>query len=362
MHVEHLRWSASGALRILDQTRLPGEERWLDIDRLDALVEAIRSLRVRGAPAIGIAAAMGLVAILRSSRAAGDTGVESDRGAGSGADSGAGAGATARERFLSRVDQAVAVLADARPTAVNLRWAMDRMRRRAHGTQGGPEAVLTALHGEAQAIWDEDRTTCDAIAERGQALMRPGIRVLTHCNTGALATGGIGTALGIVHLAAERGLGPHVWVDETRPLWQGARLTAWELGRAGISHAVLPDSAAATLMAEGKVDVVLVGADRIARNGDVANKVGTYALAVLAKHHEVPFYSVAPTTSFDPACPTGAEIRIEHREAAEVTAPFGVPVAPAGSPAFNPAFDVTPAALVTGYVSERGMVHPPFEE
>jgi methylthioribose-1-phosphate isomerase len=360
MHVEHLRWSASGSLRILDQTRLPGEERWLEIDRLDTLVEAIRSLRVRGAPAIGIAAALGLVAILRSRGSVGDTGAEPDRGAGSGA--GSGAGAPARERFLSRVDETAAVLADARPTAVNLRWAMDRMRRRAHRTPGGPEAVLTSLRGEAQAIWDEDRATCSIIAERGQALMRPGIRVLTHCNTGALATGGIGTALGIVHLAAERGLGPHVWVDETRPLWQGARLTAWELARAGISHAVLPDSAAATLMAGRQVDIVLVGADRIARNGDVANKVGTYALAVLARHHEVPFYSVAPTSSFDPACATGAEIRIEHRDAAEVTAPFGVPVAPAGSPAFNPAFDVTPAALVTGHLSERGIVHPPFEE
>jgi methylthioribose-1-phosphate isomerase len=346
MHVEHLRWSASGALRILDQTRLPGEERWIEIDRLDALVEAIRSLRVRGAPAIGIAAAMGLVAILRSRGALGD----------------AGAGAPAREPFLSLVDETAAALADARPTAVNLRWAMDRMRRRAHRTQGGPEAVLTSLRGEAQAIWDEDRATCNAIAEHGQALMRPGIRVLTHCNTGALATGGIGTALGIVHLAAERGLGPHVWVDETRPLWQGARLTAWELARAGISHAVLPDSAAATLMAGRQVDIVLVGADRIARNGDVANKVGTYALAVVARHHEVPFYSVAPTSSFDSACATGAEIRIEHRDAAEVTAPFGVPVAPAGSPAFNPAFDITPAALVTGHISERGIVHPPFEE
>jgi methylthioribose-1-phosphate isomerase len=354
MHVEALGWSASGTLRILDQTRLPGEERWLEIDRLPALVEAIRSLRVRGAPAIGIAAAMGLVAVLRSRGAAGDSGAEPDRGAGS--------GAPARERFLSLVDETAAALADARPTAVNLRWAMDRMRRRAHRAQGSPEEVLTALRGEAQAIWDEDRATCDAIAEHGQALMRPGIRVLTHCNTGALATGGIGTALGIVHLAAERGLGPHVWVDETRPLWQGARLTAWELSRSGIGHTVLPDSAAATLMAGRKVDIVLVGADRIARNGDVANKVGTYALAVLAKHHGIPFYSVAPTSSFDPACPTGAEIRIEHREAAEVTAPFGVPVAPAGSPAFNPAFDVTPATLVTGYVTERGIVHPPFEE
>jgi methylthioribose-1-phosphate isomerase len=239
---------------------------------------------------------------------------------------------------------------------------MERMRRRARSADGAPDAVLEALRDEAQAIWDEDRAMCRAIAEHGQALMRPGIRVVTHCNTGALATGGIGTALGIVLLAAERGQGPEVFVDETRPLWQGSRLTAWELRRAGIRYAVQPDSAAATLMAQGKVDLGLVGADRIARNGDVANKLGTLPLAIVARHHGVPFYSVAPSSSFDPACPSGAAIPIEHREAAEVTAPFGVPVAPEESAAFNPAFDVTPAALVTGYVTERGIVHPPFEE
>jgi len=347
MHVEHLAWGPSGTLRILDQTLLPAEERWLEIDTLDALLEALRSLRVRGAPAIGIAAAMGLVAALRPR-------------AGDGAREGAHAG-RARERFVGRVDDAAEAIASARPTAVNLRWAMDRMRRRAAATPGDGEAILAALRAEADAIWDEDRAMCAAIAERGQALMRRGIRVLTHCNTGALATGGIGTALGIVLRAAERGLDPEVWVDETRPLWQGARLTAWELLRAGVRHAVLPDSAAAALLSQGKVDLVLVGADRVARNGDVANKVGTLGLAVLARHHGVPFYSVAPTSSFDPACPSGERIAIEHRGAAEVSAPFGVRVAPEGSPVFNPAFDVTPAALVTGHVTERGILHPPFE-
>jgi len=341
MHVEHLGWSRSGALRVLDQTLLPGEERWLEIATLPALVEAIRSLRVRGAPAIGIAAAMGLVAVLRF-RA---------RGA-----------AAERAAFLGLVDETAWAIGGSRPTAVNLRWAMERMRRCAERAAGGPDAVLEALRIEAQAIWDEDRAMCQAMAEHGQALMRPGIRVVTHCNTGALATGGIGTALGIILLAAERGLDPEVFVDETRPLWQGSRLTAWELQRAGIRYAVQPDSAAASLMAQGKVDLALVGADRIARNGDLANKLGTFPLAIVARHHGVPFYSVAPRSSFDLACPSGAAIPIEHREAAEVTAPCGVLVAPAASAAFNPAFDVTPAALVTGYVTERGIIHPPFEE
>jgi methylthioribose-1-phosphate isomerase len=340
MHIEHLAWSDAGALRILDQTCLPAEERWIEIADRDALIEALRSLRVRGAPAIGIAAAMGLVAALRAQ---------------------ARGGTAARERFLDLVDETAEAIATARPTAVNLRWAMERMRRRARAAPGGPAEILGALRAEAQAIWDEDRAMCAAIAEHGQPLMRSRIRVLTHCNTGALATGGIGTALGVVLRAAERGLDPEVWVDETRPLWQGARLTAWELERAGVRHAVLPDSAAAALMGQGKVDLVLVGADRVARNGDVANKVGTYALAVLARHHGVPFYSVAPTSSFDPSCRDGARIAIEHRGADEVAAPFGVRVAPAGSAVFNPAFDLTPAALVTGHVTERGILHPPFE-
>jgi methylthioribose-1-phosphate isomerase len=344
MQVEHLSWSASGALRILDQTRLPAEERWLEIADVAGLVEALRSLRVRGAPAIGIAAAMGLVAALGARVHA----------AGSG-------GAPTRAWFLAELEEAAEAIAAARPTAVNLRWAMERMRRRAEAMPGGPEAVLGALRAEARAIGDEDRAMCAAMAAHGQALMRERIRVLTHCNTGALATGGIGTALGIVLRAAERGLDPEVWVDETRPLWQGARLTAWELARAGVRHAVLPDGAAAALMGQGRVDLVLVGADRVARNGDVANKVGTYGLAVLARYHGIPFYSVAPTSSFDPSCPSGDRIAIEHRDGAEVAAPHGVRVAPAESAVFNPAFDVTPAALVTGHVTEGGILHPPFE-
>ncbi len=347
-------WGPAGRLVILDQSRLPGEERWLEIGAVPALVEAIRALRVRGAPAIGITAAMGLVASLR------------------------GSAGRAREAFLGEVERAVAAIRAARPTAVNLGWAMDRMARCARGAPGDARAVLAALEKEAQAIWDEDREACLKIAEAGQGLVASCadgklrreeqggggadvVNVLTHCNTGYLATGGIGTALGIVHLAAERGRRLHVWVDETRPLLQGSRLTAWELAQAGIPHAVIPDGAAAGLMRQGKVDLVLVGADRIARNGDVANKVGTYALAVAAARHGVPFYAVAPTSSFDPACATGADIPFEERDAGEVTELGGRRIAPAGSGAYNPAFDVTDAELIRGWVTERGILEPPFQ-
>jgi len=351
-------WAPSGRLRLLDQTLLPAEERWIEVGSVEEIVEAIRSLRVRGAPAIGIAAAMGLVAALRFVTAG------------------------PRNAFLALIDRSAETIRAARPTAVNLGWAMDRMVRRAEAAAGDARAILAALEAEAQAIWDEDRNACEKIAEQGQVLLRhrgteaqahggteaqahggteaqrhgrteETVQVLTHCNTGFLATGGIGTALGIVHLAAERGKQLHVWVDETRPLLQGSRLTAWELLRAGIPHTVIPDGAAAGLMARGDVDVVLVGADRIARNGDVANKLGTYPLAIAARRHGVPFYSVAPSSSFDPACASGDAIVIEQRSAAELTVP-------AGSAAYNPAFDVTPAELITGWVTERGIVKPPF--
>lgn len=353
---DHKGQLVPGMIRLVDQTRLPGELILMETRDLRQVWTAIKTLQVRGAPAIGIAAAMGLVAVLE--------------------------GEGRRERLLAAVEDYAGAIAAARPTAVNLAWAMERMRRCAHATQGSPAAILTALRAEAQAIWDEDRAMCLKIAEHGQQLLTRGVDaaarhsrlgsrgsrpaahgcgVLTHCNTGALATGGIGTALGIVHLAAGRGVKLHVYVDETRPLLQGSRLTAWELGKAGIPHTILPDAAAGALMAAGQVDIVLVGADRIARNGDVANKVGTYALAVLAQHHGIPFYSVAPSSTFDPACASGAEIPIEHRSAEEITRPFGVAVAPAGSAVLNPAFDVTPAELVTGYVTEKGIVKPPFE-
>jgi methylthioribose-1-phosphate isomerase len=357
MRLQHFDWTSSGGLTLLDQTLLPGEERWLEISTVDALVEAIGALRVRGAPAIGITAAMGLVAALR----------EHAR--------------ESRAAFTTRVERDAARIRGARPTAVNLGWAMDRMVRRAGATPGEGGAVLAALEAEAQAIWDEDRAACLRLAEHGQPLLarmvtgarlRAGadegeagaddgtVNVLTHCNTGFLATGGIGTALGIVHLAGERGRRLHVWVDETRPLLQGSRLTAWELVRAGIPHTVIPDGAAAGLMARGRVDVCLVGADRIARNGDVANKIGTYPLAIAAARHRVPFYVAAPKSTFDPACGSGDEIPIEERRPEEVTKPLGVRAAPDASPAFNPAFDVTSADLIAGYVTEEGVLRPPF--
>ena len=354
MRMHPFAWAPSGRLSLLDQTLLPAEERWIEVGSVEALVEAIRALRVRGAPAIGIAAAMGLAAAMR------------------------GVTAGPRNAFLALIERSAEAIRAARPTAVNLGWAIDRMLRRAAATRGGGAAILAALEAEAQQIWDEDRDACEKMAEHGQQLLKAAgtgarghrgmkaagtgaqghggtVQVLTHCNTGFLATGGIGTALGIVHLAAERGTKLHVWVDETRPLLQGARLTAWELDRAAIPHTVIPDGAAAGLMARGEVDLVLVGADRIARNGDVANKLGTYPLAIAARRHGVPFYSVAPSSSFDPACASGDAIEIEQRSRAELTAP-------AGSAVYNPAFDVTPAELITGWVTERGILKPPFGE
>jgi len=372
MSLHPLGWTADRRLTLLDQTLLPREERWLVPETVEAVAEAIRSLRVRGAPAIGIAAAMGLAAALRAHAAADRAGL------------------------LRALEEGAAALRAARPTAVNLGWAMDRMRRRGAATPGGAPEVLAALDAEAQAIWDEDREACARMAEHGQALLKrrsagaaaaeragaasrgrsagrtrgrtgeqsqrhgDAVHVLTHCNTGFLATGGVGTALGIVHAAAQGGVALHVWVDETRPLLQGSRLTAWELARAGIPHAVLPDGAAASLMASGSVDVVLVGADRIAKNGDTANKVGTYPLAIAARRHGVPFYVAAPWSSFDPSCATGGDIPIEQRAAAEVTRPLGIAAAPEASAAYNPAFDVTPAELISGWVCERGLVQPPF--
>jgi methylthioribose-1-phosphate isomerase len=357
MQPHALGWSADGALTVLDQTLLPLEERWVELRTIAEVVEAIGALRVRGAPAIGIAAAMGLVSALRDRAEEG------------------------REGVLWALREGATALRASRPTAVNLGWALDRMLARGAATPGDGPAVLAALEAEAQAIWDEDRDACLRIAEHGQALLtrRRGrrrstaapagvpergptvaVNVLTLCNTGALATGGVGTALGIVHLAAERAVRLHVWVAETRPLLQGSRLTAWELVQAGIPHTIIPDGAAAAVMAQGKVDVVLVGADRIARNGDAANKVGTYALAIAARHHRVPFYVVAPSSTLDPDSPDGSAIPIEQRAPAEVTRPQGRQAAPDDSPAYNPAFDVTPAELITGWVTDRGVLKPPF--
>ena len=338
MPIQAISWSPSGAVRIIDQRALPEAEITRDLESAESVGEAIRQLQVRGAPLIGIAAAMGLVAGTRDIRTA------------------------PRSAFLARVAQLSDLLADARPTAINLRWALHRMAGVAQSTHGNGAVVWERLHAEATAIWEEDRAMCRRIGEHGLTILPDGANVLTHCNTGALATGGIGTALAPIYLAHEQGRKVHVYVDETRPLLQGSRLTMWELVHAGIPCTLITDAAAATLMRQAKVDVVLVGADRICANGDFANKIGTYGLAVVARHHGVPFYCAAPWSTVDSSLPEGDLIPIEQRAPEEVTVMAGRPIAPEGAAALNPAFDVTPARYVTGFITDRGLVQPPFSE
>jgi len=338
MSVQAIAWAPSGAVRIVDQLALPEDYTTRDLESVAAVADAIQHLQVRGAPLIGIAAAMGLVAGLRDDRT------------------------LARGPFLAKVDAHAALLAATRPTAVNLRWALDRMLGVARDTPGEGGAVWERLQAEATAIWEEDRAMCRKIGEHGLALLPDGAKVLTHCNAGALATGGIGTALAPIYLAHEAGRNVQVFADESRPVLQGARLTAWELTHAGIPCTVIADAAAGALMRAAQVDVVLVGADRIARNGDFANKIGTYGLAVLAFHHSVPFYCCAPSSTIDASVADGDAIPIEQRPADEVKMLAGRPVAPAEAGVLNPAFDVTPARYVTGYVTDRGIVKPPFGE
>ncbi|EOC1300746.1 S-methyl-5-thioribose-1-phosphate isomerase [Cronobacter dublinensis] len=314
-------------LWILDQQALPQQKNWLPADTVDALVGHIHALRVRGAPLIGLSASL-LLALLA-------------------------------EHGMTRdaLGQALEVLRAARPTAVNLMNNLDRMKQ----ALAQPD-YATALGAEALRLVQEDRELCERIARAGSALVTPGSRLLTHCNTGGLATAGVGTALGVIARAHEEGNVANVWVDETRPLLQGGRLTAWELGELGVPYQLITDSMAASLMAQGQVDAVWVGADRIAANGDVANKIGTYSLAVLAKFHNVPFYVAAPQTTLDPACPNGAAIPIEQRAVAEVTGVAGsfgaVQWAPEEARVYNPAFDVTPASLISGWVLDGGVVTP----
>ena len=335
--VEAVRWSARGnAVDIIDQRRLPAEfVRW-ELHTADDVCDAIATLAVRGAPAIGIAGAMGLVVALAEH-----------------------ADAT-RDRFLDEVRTLSARIGAVRPTAVNLPWAMERMRRTAARTPGKGRDVLAALRADATEILAEDRLMCRRIGEYGVELLPEGARVLTHCNAGALATGGIGTALAPLYLAAERGNRVRVFADETRPLLQGSRLTAWELSHAGIDVTVLADNMAASLMRAGDIDLVIVGADRIAANGDVANKTGTYALAIAAHHHGVPFYVAAPWTSVDVATATGRDIEIEHRHADELREWQGRPIAPRGVAVYNPSFDVTPAGLITAIITDRGVARPAY--
>jgi methylthioribose-1-phosphate isomerase len=311
---------AGDHLKLLDQRLLPHEERWLECWSAGDVARAIHDMAVRGAPAIGIAAAYGLA-----------LSVQADAGS---------------------YDGAERMLAESRPTAVNLRWALQRLRAL-------PDRSADALLQAAQAIHEEDLRQNLRMAEFGAALLPAGARVLTHCNTGALATGGHGTALGVIRTAFAQGRLAEVYATETRPWLQGARLTAWELQKEHIPMKLIADGAAAFLMAQGRVDWVIVGADRIAANGDTANKIGTYALALAAAQHDVKFMVVAPSGTFDLECPSGAHIPIEQRGAEELTSYRGQPVAPVATPAYNPVFDVTPVALITALVCEKGTIMPP---
>ncbi|MEO7985172.1 MAG: S-methyl-5-thioribose-1-phosphate isomerase [Gemmatimonadales bacterium] len=323
-----IAWTPAGGVRILDQTLLPTEERYLDLESVEAVAEAIRMLRVRGAPLIGIAAAMGVTLDTRVSNT------------------------------LDAVRRAAAVLVVTRPTAVNLRWALDRMERRASlAAQAGAD-LRTALVTEANVIWEEDRLMCARIGAAGAELIGGDALVLTHCNAGALATGGIGTALAPIYTLHEAGRNVSVIADETRPLLQGSRLTAWELTRAGVQCTVITDGMAASRLRKGDITCVIVGADRIAANGDVANKIGTYGLALAARAHGVPFYVAAPSSTIDAATADGRTIPIEERSNDEVSGWRGVRSAPEAAGVWNPAFDVTPAALVTAIITETG-VHEP---
>jgi methylthioribose-1-phosphate isomerase len=330
-----ISWTADHAVRILDQTLLPDEERYVDLRTVEELAEAIRSLRVRGAPLIGIAAAMGIAGTVS----------QRDRGAGG-------------QQELQRVREACGLLAATRPTAVNLKWALDRMCRRAERAVQAGEDLRDALVAEATAIWEEDRRMCARIGELGAPLIPSGATVCTVCNAGALATGGMGTALAPIYVRHQAGAAPHVIVPETRPLLQGSRLTAWELHRSGVPVTLISDSMVASRLRLGDVRAVFVGADRIARNGDVANKIGTYGLALAARAHGIPFYVAAPSSTVDPATPNGAAIPIEERDPEEIMAWRGHRSAPPGVGVWNPAFDVTPAALITAIITDRGVVEP----
>ncbi len=325
-------------VKLLDQRLLPGEELYLEIRDYREVIEAIKTLAIRGAPAIGVAAAMGA--------ALGALSLKTEDGA----------------QFQTRFLEICREIAGARPTAMNLFWALDRMQLAAQTHAAEPVAAIKAkLVQEAQTILKEDEIANRRMAQAGQVLVQNGKRVLTHCNAGALATGAYGTALGVLRGAWEAGKRFSVWVDETRPLLQGARLTTWELGKLGIPYTLIPDGAAAAVMAKGWVDLVIVGADRIAANGDVANKIGTYGVAVLARHHGIPFYVAAPLSTFDFSIPDGAHIPVEERDPEEITNIRGLAVvAPHGAAALNLAFDVTPNELISGIITEKGIAQPPY--
>jgi methylthioribose-1-phosphate isomerase len=338
MPTDTITW-VDGQVRIIDQTLLPVEMRHLDLTTVDEVWEAIKMLRVRGAPAIGVAAALGVVLGIRDSEA------------------------STWEVFEKEMLEVSERLASARPTAVNLFWALERMKRVARSVRDRPVGeIRQRLLDEALEMIEEDNRVCIALGENGAALLDDGAGVLTHCNTGGLATASFGTALNAAFTAHRQGKRIRVYADETRPLLQGARLTAWECLHEGVPCTLICDSMAAVVMREKRVGSVMVGADRIASNGDTANKIGTYMLAVLAKEHGIPLYVVAPLSTVDMSLASGEEIPIEERGSEEVIAGFGKQTGPSGVEVYNPAFDVTPHPLISGIVTEKGVARPPYTE
>lgn len=333
--IEWIGDATTGALRLLDQTRLPNDIVFIDCRTVETVFEAIRSLRVRGAPAIGVAAAYGVVVSMHGTADRFDT------------------------EFIAALGAVCDRLASSRPTAVNLFWALDRMKQVGSTIAGLPGAErLVRLHREARTIEAEDQAMCTAMGRVGAAYLTDGMSVLTHCNAGALATAGDGTALSVIYAAREQGLQIEVYANETRPLLQGARLTCWELMQRGVPTTLICDNMAGWVMNSGRVNAVIVGADRIAANGDAANKIGTYSVAQLAKAHGIPFYVAAPSSTFDLSLADGSGIPIEERAASEITHGFGKATAPAGVRVYNPAFDVTPASLIRAIFTEKGAIEP----
>ncbi len=331
-------WNPAGSVRLIDQTRLPGEEVYIECRTVEEVAEAIRTMKVRGAPAIGVTAAMGLALGAQTIQA------------------------ETFKNFQQALEGMAALLSRTRPTAVNLAWGLRRLLDLAKKSRdlSVPE-IKAALIAEARKIREEDIQNNRAMGQHGQTLIPDPARILTHCNAGGLATAGYGTAVGVIRAAAEAGKRIMVWVDETRPLLQGARLTAWELVRTGIPATLIADNMAGALMGRGQVDVVVVGADRIARNGDVANKIGTYSVALLARAHGIPFYVAAPISTLDLSLADGSQIPIEERAPEEVTHHGGRRLAPQGVRVVNPAFDVTPASCVDAIITERGIAQPPYD-
>jgi methylthioribose-1-phosphate isomerase len=326
---------------MVDQRKLPGQETYVRCRTAPEVAKAIRTMVIRGAPAIGVAAAMGIALGMRRSTAKGT------------------------RQFAVEFQKLCDLMAGTRPTAVNLFWAIDRMKRTfAEGAQAGesPEELAARLEREARSIHDEDVASCRAMGGHGAALLGDGARVLTHCNAGALATAGYGSALGVIRAAVEQGKHIAVFADETRPFLQGARLTAWELVRDGINTTVITESMAGPLMRGGEIDVVVVGADRIAANGDTANKIGTYTVAVLAHEHKIPFYVAAPLSTIDLSTPDGDRIPIEERDQREITHLGSSRLTPEGAKIRNPAFDITPHRYISGIITERGIFRPPYSE